>query len=418
MPSAHRLAFVSPRFAEGSTVGGAETLLKALAIQARKAGREVVFLTTCATNHVTWANETAAGERTVDGIRVHTFPVNADRDGGLFLRLQDRVGRGHRLSPADEHTWLMNNVRSDALAQYLNENRERIDRVIAGPYLFGVVHQAIEALPGRGMLLPCLHDEPFAYLNVTRELFRNAAGFIFNSVPERELAVRVFAPPEAACHVVGIGLDARAPADPMAFGSRHSLTAPYIMYAGRREPLKGTPLLIDYFAAFRNRTGRDVRLVLSGSGNVDLPASVKGSVHDFGFLPEHEKNEAMAGATAFCHASVNESLSIVLLEAWMNETPSLVHARGEVLQYQCRRSNGGLWFRNYPEFEAMLLRLLEDTALRNAMGKAGRAYVLRDYSWPAVTDRLLAAVDGRQAMDDRLVCGLKSADRQANLAPP
>jgi glycosyltransferase involved in cell wall biosynthesis len=393
MPTAGRLAFVCPRFAEGATVGGAETLFRALAMQARAAGRDVVFLTTCARNHVSWANELPPGERLVEGLSVHTFPVNTDRDPGLFLRLQDRVGRGHRLSPDDEQIWLRNNVRSDAMARFLVDNGGNIARVIAGPYLFGVVHQAIEALPGRGILLPCLHDEPFAYLGVTRTLFGKAAGVIFNSEPERDLACRLFSPPASSCHVVGIGLDARAPADPHAFAARHNLAAPYIVYSGRKEPLKGTPLLVDYFAAFRKRTARDLRLVLTGSGSVEVPSDVKSAVHDFGFLSEEEKNEAMAGAIAFCHASVNESLSIVLLEAWLNRTPALVHASGVVLRHQCRRSNGGLWFRNYAEFEAMLMRIWDDSALRETMGEAGRAYVLAQYAWPAVRARLLDAVD-------------------------
>jgi glycosyltransferase involved in cell wall biosynthesis len=193
--------------------------------------------------------------------------------------------------------------------------------------------------------------------------------------------------------VVGIGIDPRPPADPAAFAARRGITTPYVIYSGRREPLKGTPLLLDYFATYRRRTGRELAMVLTGSGAVDIPGSAKGSVHDVGFLGEAEKNEAMAGAVAFCHASVNESLGIVLLEAWINGTPALVHAGGAVLRHQCRASNGGMWFRNYPEFEAMLARLLDDRALRNAMGTAGRNYVLSKYSWSAVRERLLAALD-------------------------
>jgi glycosyltransferase involved in cell wall biosynthesis len=393
MPAANRVAFVCPRLAEGTTVGGAETLIKALAVQAKSAGRDVVFLTTCARNHVTWANELPPGERLVDGIRVIAFPVNADRDTALFLRLQDRLGRGRRLSPGEEDAWLRNNVRSDALAAYLAANSATLDCVVAGPYLFGVVHQAVAALPGRAVLLPCLHDEPFAYMRVTRNLFGKARGFIFNSGPERDLATGLYGLTGRHLDVVGIGIDPRPPADPAAFGIRRGIRTPYVIYSGRREPMKGTPLLLDYFAAYRRRTGRDIAMVLSGSGSVDIPESTAGSVHDVGFLSEAEKNEAMAGAVAFCHASVNESLGIVLLEAWLNRTPALVHAGGTVLVHQCRASNGGMWFRNYPEFEAMLTRLSDDRAMRDAMGSAGRDFVLREYSWDAVRGRLLTALD-------------------------
>ena len=52
-----RLAFVSPRLHEPGTVGGAETLLHSLAVDASRLGHEVEFLVTCAKNHFTWANE-------------------------------------------------------------------------------------------------------------------------------------------------------------------------------------------------------------------------------------------------------------------------------------------------------------------------------------------------------------------------
>jgi glycosyltransferase involved in cell wall biosynthesis len=58
----------------------------------------------------------------------------------------------------------------------------------------------------------------------------------------------------------------------------------------------------------------------------------------------------------------------------------------------CRTSNGGLWFKNYPEFEEALSLLLTRPALRTAMGKAGERYVRETYSWPAVETRLMAAL--------------------------
>jgi glycosyltransferase involved in cell wall biosynthesis len=69
-----------------------------------------------------------------------------------------------------------------------------------------------------------------------------------------------------------------------------------------------------------------------------------------------------------------------------------VHAAGEVLPFHCRKSNGGLWFRNYPEFEESLMLLFSKPELRSAMGQAGRHYVRESYSWPVVRARLLAAL--------------------------
>ena len=114
---------------------------------------------------------------------------------------------------------------------------------------------------------------------------------------------------------------------------------------------------------------------------------------DAGFVSEQEKREAMAGSVAFIHPSVNESLGIVLLESWLARTPALVHAKGEVLRDQCLRSGAGLWFRRYPDFEEELTMLLDDSEKRRALGEAGRAFVQREYSWPAVESRLFAALD-------------------------
>ena len=101
----------------------------------------------------------------------------------------------------------------------------------------------------------------------------------------------------------------------------------------------------------------------------------------------------MAGALAFCHPSVNESFGIVLLESWLAGTPGLVHARSEVLKYQCQKSGGGLWFKSYPEFEEELLLLLDNPALREKMGAAGRKYVQETYSWEKVGQRFFEGLD-------------------------
>ena len=96
---------------------------------------------------------------------------------------------------------------------------------------------------------------------------------------------------------------------------------------------------------------------------------------------------------AFIHPSVNESFGIVLLESFLAGTPALVHAKSRVLVAQCRAARAGLWFRHYPDFEAELLRLLDDPAARAALGDAGRRHVAREYAWPAIERKLADAID-------------------------
>ncbi len=389
MASLSHVAFVCPRFADGTALGGAETLLKALAGRMRTLGIEATFLTTCATDHFTWANTLPPGRRDMDGLDTFFFPVD-DRDETAFLRAQNALCR----RPARrelENVWLAEGVNSTALCQHLHDNADRYDRIVAGPYLFGLIHAASKIASDKTMLVPCLHDEPFAKFAATRELFSRVRGAMFNTEPERALAERLFGFPAERGTVVGMGLDPFE-ADPGAFARRRDIRQPYLAYCGRREPLKGTPLLLDYFTAFRQRTGRDIMLVLTGSGPVDIPAECADSVLDAGFVSEQEKREIMAGALAFCHPSRNESLSIVLLESWLAGTSALVQSASAVLVDQCRKSGGGLWFGNYPEFEEELTLLLDHPTLAQTLAANGRAYVRKTYDWTAVDQRLLAAL--------------------------
>lgn len=392
MSRAQRIAFVCPRFSEKGTVGGAETLLKALAEQAADAGREVDFLTTCAESHFTWENVLPPGSRRIGKLNVHFFPVDA-RDTGTFFRVQTAISNRGNFTEHDEELWIRNSVNSEALYQHLRENGNRYDRIVTGPYLFGVTYFASLIHPAKTLMVPCLHDEPFAYLGIMRKLFQSVAGCMFNAEPERDLARRLFDIDPARCTVVGLGMEPFE-ADPSAFAKRHKLTAPYVIFSGRREAGKGTPLLCDYMAAFRERTGRDVRLVFTGSGPIEAPASLEKAILDLGFVSEQEKREAMAGAVAFIHPSILESLGIVLLESWLARTPALVHAKSEVLRWQCARSGGGLWFRSYPEFEEELLLLLDHADVRARLGAAGAAYVRSEYAWQAVRKRMFDALDG------------------------
>jgi glycosyltransferase involved in cell wall biosynthesis len=287
--------------------------------------------------------------------------------------------------------WHRNNVNSQSLYDYLKSEGHHYHRIIMGPYLFALVYFASQIHPAKTLLLPCLHDESFAYLKTTGDMFQAVRGWIFNSEPEQKLAQRLYGLDLTKAHVVGMGL-ACFECDPTGFRKRHQLTRPYVIYSGRREPMKGTPILLDYLDIFRERTGIDMKLVFTGSGPYIPPARLEPHLLDLGFVSEQEKHDAMAGAVAFCHPSVNESFSIVILESWLAGTPVLVHGAGEVMPDHCRKSNGGLWFKNYPEFEESLTLLTSTPALRDTLGQAGRIYVQKNYAWPAVEARLLAAL--------------------------
>lgn len=382
---------MAPRYTDRRAVGGAETLIRKLAEQAAQRGHQVDFLTTCAVDHATWKNVRPPGTARHNGLKVHYFLVDESRDAALFLQLQEQIVRRGGISPAAEEAWYRNNLHSPDLYSYLDAQAAELDFIIAGPYLFGLSLELARRHPDRLLLIPCLHDEPFARLTPVRQMFLQVRGCLFNSPPEKDLARRLYALPEDRCAVVGMGLDP-LPRDPGRFSARHHIRQPYLIYSGRREPLKGTPLLVEYLRVFRQRQGIDLALVLTGSGEIPLSEDSRSWVYDCGVLSEEEKYQALAGGFAFCHPSALESFGIVILEAWLASIPVLVNARSEVLRYHCQQSGGGLWFRNYGEFEEEILLLWHNPELRQAMARQGREYVLREYSWDVVNQRFETAL--------------------------
>lgn len=395
MSTLKHIAFVSPRYAEGSTVGGAETLLRNLAIRASGAGCRVTFLTTCAQSHFSWENTLPPGQRQSGPLDVHYFPVDP-RDTATFLRVQEAINRRSSVSTDDEMAWIRNSVNSQPLYRHLREHAGEYDRIVMGPYLFGIVWHAAQICPDKTFLVPCLHDEPFAHLGIMKTLFAAAAGCLFNSAPEQDLAVRLFDIAARKRFIVGMGIDPFKP-DAGRFRATRRDERPFVIYCGRRERGKGVPLMTDYLSAFRRRTGRDIGVVFTGSGPIEAPDDLWPHISDLGFVGEQTKHDAMAAALAFVHPSTMESLGIVLLESFLAGTPALVHAGSEVLQWQCRSSGAGLWFRKYPEFEEELIFLLDHPEARRTMGEAGRAYVQREYAWPAIERRFFDALESTGA---------------------
>ena len=169
-----------------------------------------------------------------------------------------------------------------------------------------------------------------------------------------------------------------------------------MLYLGRVDKNKGCHTLLDYFQQYAgDRDG--AALVLAGPAKMTIPRHPR--VRALGYVSDELRDALLAGARALIVPSPYESLSIVLLEAWNRSLPALVNARCKVLEGQVRRANGGLYYRSAAEFSASLDLLLAHPSLREAFGRQGRAYVEREYRWPAVlqrVERLLADVHARR----------------------
>jgi glycosyltransferase involved in cell wall biosynthesis len=141
---------------------------------------------------------------------------------------------------------------------------------------------------------------------------------------------------------------------------------------------------------YRAAYAAPLRLVFAGRADVALPEHP--DVVYTGFVSEAEKQQLLRECSLLVLPSAFESLSIVCLEAWAAGRPTLVNGGTLVLREQTLRSQGGLFYTSYDEFAACLDLLLADEGLRRTLGRQGRRFVERRYSWPVVERRLARAL--------------------------
>jgi glycosyltransferase involved in cell wall biosynthesis len=380
-----KVAFVVPRY--GVEVrGGAEHAARQLAEHlVADLGWDAEALTTCAVDSRTWANELPAGMAMVNGVIVHRFRSETGRDKH-FDRASFRIlGTPARAKDDEQREWLR--LQGPSSAGLLDAVASSdADVVVFYPYLYEPTVKGIVTVGRRAVLHPAAHDEPPLRLPMYDEVFRAAAGLVYHTDSERRLVERTFGVHTTRQIVLGLGVDDRVP------GGHVPIDAPFALYVGRVDEGKGTRVLVEYFARYKSRRPGPLRLVIAGPVH-DRPASHP-EVDVLGEVDEATKWALHEGADVFVMPSAYESFSIVLMEAWECGTPALVNGASEVLREHALRSGGALCFDGYARFEAALDRMLGDGQLRTAMGAAGRAYVERNYRWPALIDRYRRFLEG------------------------
>ena len=382
-----KIAYVTVRYGP-DIVGGAEQACRQLAEHLAADGVDVSVHTTCAVDAVTWADVMAPGRTIEAGVDVHRYRSRSGRDRA-FEAYSSAVLQDPAHQPPDvEQRWLdrQGPVCPDAVAGAASSGA---DLVVCTPYLYWPTVETIATVGPKVVLHPAAHDEAPIRLPIFARTFAGARGLAFYTDAERRLVERLWpalvATPQL---VVGLGIDADAgaAADPDAFRSSSGLgERPFLLCLGRVDDGKGVRLLARYFATYKRRRPGPLALVLAGP--VVHQPDDHPDVIVTGPLTEADKWSALAAADLFVNPSANESFSIVLLEAWAVGRPVLVNARCGATAEHARRSGGGLAFNGYATFEACLDRVLGDPLIGAALGRAGRDYVQRSFTWPVVTTR-------------------------------
>ncbi len=393
---APRFTFVTPWY--GHFAGGAEVAARSLAEQLARRGFDVEVLTTCcrAPFENWWRNTLPVGVEERNGVTVRRFPVNTAGEN-RYHEMNARVIHGQEMTPAQQRQFVDHTINSNALVEYVRT--QCTDRIVAGlPFTQGLIDAACRAAPGRFVLTPCLHDEPQAFWETTAEMFAAAGRYCFLSEEEKSLAIRLYGAKLGRrlveSTVVGVGCELPCDAEDVLDDAQalaevrehYRLPDRFVVYVGRKDPGKNVGDVIRFVREHRAAGGREELLFLGGGDASLVPAEP--GFRDLGFLPERDKYLVMAQAVALINLSVNESFSIVVMEAWLAGIPAIVSARSPVTSAHCRRSGGGAAIGASEEFHAVL-RIWEHESARRRMADSGRRYVQRQYSWDAVVDRFL-----------------------------
>jgi glycosyltransferase involved in cell wall biosynthesis len=376
-----RIALVVQRY--GEEVGaGAEQLAIWLAEHLLTLADVTVF-TTCAIDYRTWANHYPAGETILNGVRVRRFPVDRPRQWSRFKQISRAVVSSS--TPLQQQlAWMSEQgPLSTELFAAIEATYPYYDAFIFITYVYAHTYFGLPLVSDKAILVPNAHDEPYLFLPLLRHLFHLPRMIMYNTLTEKRLvnaATRNGYRSDDA--VVGVGVNVPETASAERFREKYGIQGDFLLYVGRVDEAKNVPALLDDYLRYRETRQDSPPLVLIGKPHFSLPDHP--AIIPLGFISEQDKFDALRAATVFLMPSRYESLSIVVLEAWLMECPVLVNGQCEVLKQQCRASHGGLYYSGYEEFRALLDLLLEREDLRAALGRQGRAFAEKTYSWEVI----------------------------------
>ena len=379
-----KIGFVIPWHGQ-NIPGGAEMALRDVTNHLFAAGVDLEILSTCVKEFTSdWnTNFYKPGVTVENGITVRRFKVRK-RNAAAFNTVNIKLMNNESLTRAEEETFIREMVNSPDMYKYIAYHKDEYALFVYIPYMFGPTYYGCLACPEKAVMIPCFHEEAYAYMEIFKEAFSKVRGMLFNAEPERVLAERIYDLKNVELCTPGLGMDTGLKFDGARFRARFDIEEPFILYAGRKDVGKNIYALIRYFAEYKKRHPSNLKLVLIGGGKVNIPGEIAADVRDLGFVDIQDKYDAYAAAEVLCQPSKHESFSYVIMESWLCKRPVLVHRDCEVTKDFAIRSKGGLYFGDYFEFEECMEFFKANPDVCAQMGENGRQFVIENFAWDVV----------------------------------
>jgi len=334
------------------------------------------------------------------------FPVDT-RDRVAFNRANTVLTTMPRISLRSDHNvldavqtraFVAENINSRALLAHLREAGSTYDAVIFVPYLYGPTLSGVPLVADRAFLIPCVHDEAYAYIEPVRAVIDAVRGVLFNSVGEEETATAIYGPGLLAkSRVIGHAVEpVPPPATPQSVGSFAPHRSRYVLYLGRQDSSKNIDFLIEAFRTFRERrVATSLQLVLAGPRSA---AHTGDGILDLGAVSESAKAALLTYARALAQPSVHESFSRAIYESWYARRPVMVHGECRATSRAVEDAGGG-WIGTTLEDWVRMFASVDESADEaiDALGEHGWAAALDNGAWDVVARRTLDAIATRIA---------------------
>lgn len=379
-----KLAIINQRY--GLEVNGGSELYSRQIAERLCEKYDVEVLTSCSLDYVTWSNYYKPGLEEVNGVKVRRFPTEHERTPRIFSALDLEMHQNPNVSPQQAYKWMDEmGPYCPKLIEYIKAHGEEYDAIIVVTYLYYTAVRSLPVIGKKAIFIPTAHQEPYIHFKMYEEIFEAPKAYVFLTDEERDLVHAKFPQVQDKPYdIMGVGVDVPQTVDADAFKKKYSLNN-YIIYVGRIDQGKDCPRMFDYFIEYKKRNPGDLKLVLMGKAVVDIPQHP--DIISLGFVSEEDKFNGIKGAKALILPSKFESLSISVLEAMTLSIPVIVNGRCDVLKGHCVKSNGGLYYMKYFEFEGCISYLLSHKEEYNQMCVNAKKYVDTYFEWDVIMDK-------------------------------
>lgn len=376
-----RIALVNQRY--GLEVNGGSEFYTRLIAERLAEKYQVDVITTKALDYTTWEDHYTADEEGINGVRVLRFGVEKPRAADFNEFNGKYLSSGKRDIDTEKIWFEKQGPYSPAAISYIRENIGNYDIFIFVTYLYYLTVMGLPEAAEKAILIPTAHEEPFIHFKTFEKLFTLPRAFVFLTDEEKALVQGLFDCKHIPCQVMGTGVDIPCEPDEKSFREKFGIDGDYIIYVGRIDEGKDCPTMFKYFTEYKKRRPESkLKLVLMGKQVCDIPKHR--DIISLGFVSEEDKFSGISGAKALVLPSRYESLSISVLEAMSLSVPVIVNGICEVLKGHCVKSNGGLYYMNYFEFEGIIDYIFSHDGEYQCMRENARKYVEENYRWDVI----------------------------------